>query len=123
VARQRLTTLAAIVLVVAPFFLPWPFLPPPHGTRFYEIVAQVFPVLVLAWVIELRGSFWSQRAGEPGLTAITPWADLVMFVLGEGAALYAVGYGVSNGATFTLTAGPLVFFGSRVIIRGSRMFG
>jgi hypothetical protein len=119
VARARLLALVGILAVSVPFFLPWPFLAPPHGTRFYEIAAQVFPVLVLAWVVELRGTLRLNAGAQPGLALLAPLADAVLAVIGEGAALYAAGYGVSNHATFALTAGSLAFFGTRIIARAT----
>jgi hypothetical protein len=107
--------------MVVPIVVPWFFVSPPHGPRFYEIVAQVFPVLVLVWVIELRGTVWLDVAAEPGLAILAPWADGLLFVVGEGTALYAAGYGVSNRVTFALTAGPLAFFGSRIFARATKL--
>jgi hypothetical protein len=79
-ARPRLLALGGITLLVVPFVVPWLFVSPPHGPRFYEIVAQVFPVLVLVWVIELRGTVWLDVAAEPdsqpsprGRTACCSW--------------------------------------------------
>jgi hypothetical protein len=120
-ARPRLQALGGITLFVVPFVLPWLFVSPPHGPRFYELAAQVFPVLVLAWVIELRGTVWLDVKAEPGLAALAPWADGLLFVVGEGTALYAAGYGVSNRVTFALTAGPLAFFGPRIIARATKL--
>jgi hypothetical protein len=120
-ARPRLLALGGITLLVVPFVVPWLFVSPPHGPRFYEIVAQVFPVLVLVWVIELRGTVWLDVAAEPGLAALAPWADGLLFVVGEGTALYAAGYGVSDRATLALTAGPLAFFGSRIFARATKL--
>ena len=69
--RPRLLAFGGIVLLITPFIVPWLFLAPPHGPRFYEIVAQVFTVLVLAWVIELRGTVYltqqQSRAWQPWL--------------------------------------------------------
>jgi hypothetical protein len=47
--------LLGIALFVVPFLIPWWFITPPRGARFYELVAQLFPVLVIVWAIELRG--------------------------------------------------------------------
>ena len=72
-------------------------------------------------MIELRGTVWLDVTAEPTLAALAPWADGLLFVVGEGTALYAAGYGVSNLATLALTAGPLAFFGSRIFARATKL--
>jgi len=109
----------AIALFIAPFLLPWWFVAPPHGTRFYELVAQIFPILVIVWLIELRGTASHSAAPTLVIRRLGPWADAAMATLGEGVALYAAGYGVSDSMTFALTAGPLAFFGARVFLRSA----
>jgi hypothetical protein len=120
VALAALTALLALV-------------PPPHSAHLYGLIAGITPLLLIALVVETHGGpvtfdltppweVTEEEKATPEFRRMTQevqrtwvdvlsltWPVILLYVcIGEGAALYAAGWDISNRVVLPLSVGPLL---------------